>query len=281
MSFTHYASPGSVRQVMYERNLTKQCLCLQMHLMKDYLHDCNRVIFICYSVVLDYQYSYISEEEGIIMDAPNQTSNKYNSKNIALFAIFLAMIIALEILPIIGITDLKIPGTNFTLDPTGIPIMLMFMFFGFGFAFIGTGMAGVIIAIRGNPIGAIFKFFAEFYKIIGLVIAWWILRRRNVSYVVRIIVYTVFATLFCTIGMYVTNGALLLPFLYGMPSSAAWTLSLTFVPLNIVQSIINVVGGGFIFGIIPEDLKAPFRLEELATFSYGAIAQDEIESEPN
>jgi len=195
------------------------------------------------------------------LGSTNQSYNKYNSKNIALFAIFLAMIIALEILPIIGITDLKIPGTNFTLDPTGIPIVLVFLFFGGGFAVIGTGMAGIIIGMRGNPIGAVFKFFAEFYKIIGLAIAWWLLRNRDISFSKRITIYTVFATLSCAIGMFVTNGAILLPLLYGMEGSAAWALSLTFVPLNVIQSLINVLGGGFIFGIIPADLKRPFLTE--------------------
>ncbi len=195
------------------------------------------------------------------MDSMNEPYDRYNSKNIALFAIFLAMIIALEILPIIGVTDLKIPGTNFTLDPTGIPIVLMFLFFGSGFAVVGTGMAGVIIAMRGNPIGAVFKFFAELYKVIGLAIAWWLLRERDVSLTIRITLYALFATITCALGMYITNGAILLPLLYGMESGAAWSLSLTFVPLNVIQSLINVVGGGFIFGIIPVDLKRPFLPE--------------------
>ncbi|MDF1540236.1 MAG: ECF transporter S component [Candidatus Thorarchaeota archaeon] len=228
--------------------------CLSSHL--------DSVVFIYESVVFDCRFLLIQlSREGVFLGAMNKSYEKYNSKNIALFAIFLAMIIALEILPIIGITDLKIPGTNFTLDPTGIPIVLVFLFFGSGFAVAGTGMAGLIIAMRGNPIGAVFKFFAEFYKIVGLVIAWWLFRNREVPFTKRITLYTIFATITCAIGMYVTNGAILLPLLYGMESSAAWSLSLTFVPLNVIQSLINVIGGGFIFGIIPADLKRPFLPE--------------------
>jgi riboflavin transporter FmnP len=183
--------------------------------------------------------------------------NQYNSKNIALFSIFLAMVIALEFLPVIGITDLKIPGTNFTIDPTGIPIVLIFLFFGFVFSFAGVGIMGIVIGFR-NFTGSIFKFFAEVFKILGLVVAWWILRNRDDSFKVKLSVYTVFATMFCALGMYLMNGLILLPFLYGMELNAAMALSLTFVPLNIVQAVINVVIGGVIFGIIPEDLRNQF-----------------------
>ena len=177
-----------------------------------------------------------------------------DSKSIALLSIFSAMIIAIEFLPLIGITDLKVPGTNFTFDPTGIPITLIFLFFGFVFSFIGVSIMGIVIGYR-NLTGATFKFFAELFKILGLTMAWWLLRNRQVSYKFRIIIYTLFATFFCSLGMLIMNGAILLPLLYGMESSAAWMLSATFVPLNIIQSVINVVVGGIIFGIIPENLK--------------------------
>ena len=180
-----------------------------------------------------------------------------DSKNIALLSIFSAMIIALEFLPLIGITDLKIPGTNFTFDPTGIPITLVFLFFGFVFSFISVCIMGIVVGYR-NPIGSVFKFFAELFKIIGLALAWWILRNRQVSYKFRIIIYTLSATFFCALGMFIMNGAILLPLLYQMEPSAAWIFSATFVPLNIIQSVINVVVGGIIFGIIPENLKNQF-----------------------
>ena len=191
------------------------------------------------------------------MNSSERTPRSYHAKSIALLSIFLAMVIALEILPLVGMTDLKIPGTNFTIDPTGIPIVLLFLFFGFGFSFVGVSITGVVIGYR-NFIGSFFKFFAELFKILGLALAWWLLRNREVSYYVRIAVYTIFATVFCALGMYVMNGAILLPLLYGMEYPAAWVLSLTFVPLNIVQSIVNVVVGGFVFGIIPENLRDQF-----------------------
>ncbi|MHA1909685.1 MAG: hypothetical protein ACW98Y_20465 [Candidatus Thorarchaeota archaeon] len=190
------------------------------------------------------------------MGFSNQSS-KYNSKNIALFSIFLAMILAIEFLPIPGLTDIVIPGTPFTIDPTGIPILLIFLFFGFTFSFVGVGIMGIAIGYR-NFTGSIFKFFAELFKILGIAVAWWILRRKQVSYPVRIVIYTLFATSFCALGMYLMNGLILIPLFYGMEISAALTLSLTFVPLNVVQSVVNVVVGGVLFGIIPDDLRNQF-----------------------
>ena len=125
----------------------------------------------------------------------------------------------------------------------------------------GVCIMGLVIGYR-NPIGAAFKFPAELFKIIGLALAWWILRHKQVSYHTRIIIYTLFAAAFCALGMYVTNGAILLPLLYQMETSAAWAYSLTFVPLNIIQSVVNVVIGGIVFGIIPEGLKMQFVSEE-------------------
>lgn len=199
-------------------------------------------------------------------------SFRIDAKSISLLAIFSAAIIAIEFLPLIGITDLKIPGTNFTFDPTGIPIVLIFLFFGFIFSFVGVCIMGIVIGFR-NPIGAAFKFPAELFKIIGLVVAWAILRNRKVSYHTRIVIYTLFAAAFCALGMYVMNGAILLPLLYTMESSAAWVMSLTFIPLNIIQSVVNVVFGGIIFGVIPESLKMQFVADE------GADAILELESE--
>ncbi len=193
------------------------------------------------------------------MTIHSDISGTYSSKTIALFSIFIAMVIALEFLPIIGVTDIVIPGTEFTIDPTGIPLVLIFLFFGFILSFVGVAIMGVVIGYR-NFTGSVFKFFAEFFKILGLLVAWVLLRNRKISYPIRIVIYTLFATVFCAIGMYFMNGYILLPLLYGMDISAALTLSLTFVPLNIIQSVINVVIGCIIYGIIPEELRSQFNL---------------------
>ncbi|MFX1417004.1 MAG: hypothetical protein ACFFC0_09335, partial [Promethearchaeota archaeon] len=49
-----------------------------------------------------------------------------DSKSIALLAVFVAMVVALEVYPILGVTDIGIPG-DFTIDWTGIPIVIVFL----------------------------------------------------------------------------------------------------------------------------------------------------------
>lgn len=189
-------------------------------------------------------------------------TKKYDSKTVSLLAIFLAMVIALEIYPIIGITDIPIPGMNFTIDWTGIPLILIFLFFGPVFAFFSIGVMGVAIGYR-NPIGATFKVFSEFYKIMGILLVWSLLRKREVSYLQRVLLYAISASFFCAIGMFLTNIQLLQIF-YGLSAEIAFGASIILIPWNLLQTVINVVGGMFLFRTIPEDLKYPFVTNEAA-----------------
>ncbi|MFW9979280.1 MAG: hypothetical protein ACFFEJ_14445 [Candidatus Thorarchaeota archaeon] len=189
----------------------------------------------------------------------------YDSKTIALLAIFLAMVFALEVYPIIGITDIPIPGINFTLDWTGIPLVLLFLFFGPVFAFLGVGFMGIVIGYR-NIVGATFKVFAEFYKILGILMVWLLIRNRDISYARRVILYAISAAVFCSIGMFLTNIPLL-QFLYGLSIEAAITASIVLVPWNILQSVVNVLAGMFLYQLIPDDLKLSFLLDARNTNS--------------
>ena len=84
-----------------------------------------------------------------------------DSRSIAILAVFAAMIIALEILPIPFLTDIPLFG-GFTLDPTGIPIVIVFLGLGIAYSLILIPIMWVTIAYR-NLTGSIFKGFAEFY----------------------------------------------------------------------------------------------------------------------
>ena len=181
-----------------------------------------------------------------------------------MLAIFSAMVVALEIFPILGITDLKIPGMFFTIDWTGIPIAFLYLGLGFVYSLISVLIMTISIMAHGNMTGAIFKLFAELFKIFGMVLAWYITRNRNYSYQRKIPIYIFFAVLFCSIGMFFVN-LLLLPILYGMTAELAVATATLYVPWNAVQSIINVVGGFAILGVIPRDLKIAFKIGETDT----------------
>jgi len=185
-----------------------------------------------------------------------------DSKSISILAVFSAMVVALEIFPIPGITDLKIPGMFFTIDWTGIPIAFLFLGLGLVYSLISVLIMTVSIMAHGNMTGAIFKLFAELFKIFGMGLAWYITKNRKFSYRVKIPIYILFALLFCSIGMFFVN-MWLLPILYGMTTELAFATSLLYIPWNAVQSIINVVGGFIIIRVIPNDLKIAFRIGEM------------------
>lgn len=176
-----------------------------------------------------------------------------DAKSISLLAIFCSMVVSLEAFPILGITDIKVPGLNFTLDWTGIPIVIVFMSFGFVYSLIAIAIMWISIAFRNFP-GAAFKGFAEIFRILGIAVGWVLLRNRDVSYGKKLVVYAAISSIFCAIGMYVVN-ILLLPLFYGIPLEIAVATSALYMPWNVLQAIVNVIGGGVFYKIIPEDLR--------------------------
>jgi len=199
-----------------------------------------------------------------------------DSRRIAVFAIFAAMVLALEILPIPFLTDIPLFG-GFTLDPTGIPITIVFLAYGSIFALILLPIMWVAIAYR-NLIGSIFKGFAEFYTVLGLIVAKLILRNRSREWKVALPIYLVFGISFRGIGMYITN-VFLIQWLYGLTPESAIALSATFIIPNILQAFINVLIGVFIFIIIPENLAIQAGFDEsFEEMSYEEISAEEIES---
>ncbi|MFW9909423.1 MAG: hypothetical protein ACFFEF_12685 [Candidatus Thorarchaeota archaeon] len=178
---------------------------------------------------------------------------KLDSRTIAVTSVFMAMVIALEVFPIVGLTDIRIPGVQFTLDWTGIPLVLIFFFFGTFLSLVGIGVMWAAIGYR-NPIGALFKVPAELFKILALALGMILLRNTNVTFRTRIAVYAVLASLFCGIGMYFVN-LQLLPILWGYEYDAAAAIALILVPWNIIQSLVNVLGGAIIYTMVPGDMK--------------------------
>ncbi|MBY8998694.1 MAG: hypothetical protein KGD60_13270 [Candidatus Thorarchaeota archaeon] len=204
-----------------------------------------------------------------------------DSRSIAILAIFAAMILALEILPVPLLTDIPL-FAGFTLDPTGIPIIIVFLAFGSVFSLILIPIMWIAIAYR-NPIGSVFKGFAEFYTLFGLIIAKLLLRNRSYDWKVAAPIYVTFGVAFRAIGMYVTN-IFLIQWLYGSPLEGAIILSGTFVIPNIIQALINTLIGILIFVIIPENLAIQARFGKYGTDEYDRyeeISAEELEPTDN
>jgi riboflavin transporter FmnP len=179
-----------------------------------------------------------------------------DSKSIAILAIFTSIIVALEVFPVLGVTDiLVLASPRFTIDWTGIPLVLIFAGLGLIASLISLVIMFISIFYR-NPIGAAFKGIAEFLTIIGLFVGYLILRDRDVSKRMRISVYFLTGAGFRSIGMFFANIVLLpalLPFLYDV--NGAIIASAIIVPLNIAQAAINIIGGFVFYDLIPKNLK--------------------------
>jgi riboflavin transporter FmnP len=182
---------------------------------------------------------------------------KVDSRRIAILSIFAAMVIALEVLPVPLLTDIPL-FAGFTLDPTGIPITLVFLLLGSLFGLILIPIMWISIAYR-NLIGSVFKGFAEFYTLLGLIVAKLILRKRSYDWKVALPTYVVFGVIFRVVLMYISN-IFLIQWLYMQPPEVALALSASFILPNLIQAFLNVFIGIIIFIAIPENLKIEGQL---------------------
>ncbi|MHA2385458.1 MAG: hypothetical protein ACXAEE_04525 [Candidatus Thorarchaeota archaeon] len=201
-----------------------------------------------------------------------------DSKSIALLAIFTAMVVSLEVFPIVGVTDIGAPG-GFTIDWTGIPIVIVFIGLGFVYSLVAIAAMWMAIAYR-NFNGAAFKGFAELYTILGLLIAKILIGRFNLDRRVRILSYLVFGSLFRVVGMFITNIYLLQVF-YGLTPEASVIGSAAYAFPNIIQAVINILGGVVLYHLIPENLALQAGLGDDAVSASSRVEElplEEIES---
>ncbi|MHA1770541.1 MAG: hypothetical protein ACTSYL_03205 [Candidatus Thorarchaeota archaeon] len=187
---------------------------------------------------------------------------RHDSKSIALISVFSAMVAALEIYPIVGITDFKlVPEVpSFTIDWTGIPIIFVLYGLGLVYSFVSIGIMGIAIGYR-NPIGATFKVTAEALTVVGFFLGRAIIPNRFRSERVRLVSGLILGSVFRAIGMLGVN-ALLLPVAYGLPLDLAINIGVILIPWNILQAAINIIGGFMLFRVIPEDLAIEAGLGE-------------------
>jgi len=191
------------------------------------------------------------------LGASFRMNSRFDSKSIALLAIFSAMVAALEIFPIIGITDLKFfpGGTPFTLDWTGIPIVIVFVGLGMISSVISIVVMFVAIGYRNLP-GAIFKGAAETFTVLGLLIARVIVSKKPLSKRTSLVLYLVLGAAVRAVGMYFVNIPLL-PIFYPLfyTTEQAIEASAILIPWNVLQAGINIVAGMFLYYLIPENLR--------------------------
>ena len=210
-----------------------------------------------------------------------------DSKSIALLAVFVAMVVALEVYPILGVTDIGVPG-DFTIDWTGIPIVIVFLGLGLVYSMVAVAAMWMAIAYR-NFVGAAFKGFAEFYTIVGLLAAKLLTMRYDMSRTTRLILYLVFGVLFRVVAMFFTNIYLIQNF-FGVPFEGAVITSVAYVIPNAVQAVINILGGVVLYHLIPENLalqaglgddavSASSRVEELPSAEIEESSQLSSETE--
>lgn len=206
-----------------------------------------------------------------------------DSKSIALLAIFSSIVVALEVFPILGITDLKFfpGGTPFTVDWTGIPIVIVFVGLGTISSLISIGIMFVAIGYR-NPAGAVFKGSAELFTIIGLLAARLIAKRKSLDGKASVALYLVFGISTRAIGMFFLNIPLLTifyPLFY--TTESAITVSAVLVPWNALQAAINIIGGMVLYQLIPESIKIQaglgrFRNDDV---KYEELSEDELKTD--
>jgi len=210
---------------------------------------------------------------------------KTDSKSIALLAVFSAIIIVLEIFPVTGLTDLKFypGGTQFTLDWTGIPIIIVFVGLGIISSLISIGIMFFAINFHGNFPGSVFKGIAEIFTIIGVLIAKIISDKKALGKKASASLYLIFGASTRTIGMFFVNIPLLsifYPLSYGT-TDLAIIASTVLIPWNILQAGINILGGLVLYQLIPENLRiqAGFEKHQPDEVKYEELSEDELRAE--
>ena len=200
-----------------------------------------------------------------------------DSKSIALLALFSAMVIILEAYPILGVTDIRTVGF-FTLDPTGIPLVIVLLGLGGFYSIITIFIMWVSIAYRGKMASATFKGVAELLTILGIIFAKKITRRSKMSKGKEILIWVVIASLFRSVGMFFST-LVLSPYFYAASFEIALADAILYFPWNIVQACINVIGGVLLYGAIPVELRLQAGFDENPNLGKPVVEelpQDEI-----
>lgn len=168
----------------------------------------------------------------------------------------------MEVLPL----DLRypLPG-RVSIDPVGIPIAVAAILYGPRAGVLATGVTGVAIAARGNPIGAAFKIPAELSTAVPLALMLYALKDhfsrggRATSFVVglswMVAVTTRVAVMTPVIYVF-------FQLLFSYASGEVLVLLFPFAIFNLLQGFLNVVPAYLIVDRLPPDLKPSWLLHD-------------------
>ncbi|MHA2059684.1 MAG: ECF transporter S component [Candidatus Ranarchaeia archaeon] len=182
--------------------------------------------------------------------------NPLSAKNLSITAVLSAISAILEIFPI----DLPFPLFSvLKFTPSGIPVAIGAIAYG---PISGTIIAIVhvaVIAARGNIIGALNKFPAEFFTAIPAALVFWVFRKRipkrSKNYFLTI---TITAFLMGVLGRVISMtlvNILLLPIFYGMSMEAVFAILPLIAIFNALQALVSLVPAVFLIVFFPPDLK--------------------------
>jgi riboflavin transporter FmnP len=188
---------------------------------------------------------------------------RLSTKSIAMVAVLAAVSSILEIFPI-EIPFWLLPFLDF--NPSGIPVILAGFVVGFYGAFLTAIVMALTISIRGNPLGGLYKFFAEVFTAIPMIIVFWLGHRRitrNSPEVVRISNRTKWGIYLVAISMGILGRVVVMTVMnfwslqavYGFPLEAAISLLFPIAIFNVIQGLISMIPALLFISRFPSDLK--------------------------
>lgn len=144
-----------------------------------------------------------------------------------------------------------------TIDPVGIPIAIAAILYGPSAGVVAAGIAGTVITMRGNPIGASFKVAAEVSTVVPLALVLYRMR-DGLSRPLRrkLIIGGALTTAVASRVLIMTGyNFVFLQVLLSIPVEVVMGLLPVVGIFNMLQGIINVVPAYLVVDRLPPDLK--------------------------
>ncbi len=174
-----------------------------------------------------------------------------NSKKVAIASVFGALSALFEIIPGPPF-DIPFPlMPRISWDVTGIPMMITLLLFGFSHSIYTAFIGCLVIFIRGNLYGGIFKLIAELSTLAGFTLI-----RRNI-----IVRSTIAAT--SRVSVMTAANYYLLQLFYQIPERVVVGLLAPIAVFNATQTLINIIPAYFIYTRLKAFARPPFiRVEK-------------------
>ncbi|MHA1916768.1 MAG: ECF transporter S component [Candidatus Ranarchaeia archaeon] len=192
----------------------------------------------------------------------------FSSKNLAATAVLSALGAILEMFPV----DIAFPFfTALKFTPSGIPVVIAAISLGPISGIIVCFIHVLAILVRGNLVGALFKFPAEFLTALPIALIFWLGRKKiqnNPKVLNSISFIGIIVGMIGRVTSMVFANLLLLPFFYSMPLSAVYTLLPLIALFNAIQALYSILPALVIIQVLPPDMK-PEWLSSTENFPEG------------